>query len=68
MTQKDMQGNWCVKGLPWKSIYKGSVITKDMYEILYGCLCKLMAYEDTGLGPDEVERMKCEVEDPMSFS
>ena len=24
---------------------------------LYGAMCKLKAYEDTGLSPDEVERL-----------
>ena len=28
LTEKDMQGNWCVKGLPWKNLNVGTPITK----------------------------------------
>lgn len=55
LTEKDEQGNWCVKGLPWKNLYAGTPITKETQELLYGALRKLKDYEDTGLSPDEVE-------------
>ncbi len=58
LTEKDEQGNWCVKGLPWKELYEGHRITKEMQERLYGCLYKLMEYEETGLTPDQVEDMQ----------
>lgn len=66
LTQKDDQGNWSLKGVPWKDLYVGSVITKEINEKLYGALCKLMEYEESGLTPEELERLdelyreKCE--------
>ena len=55
LIEKDDLGNWNVKGLPWKKLYVGQVITREVYEMLYGCLWKLMEYEDTGLTPEQVE-------------
>lgn len=55
LTQKDEQGNWSLKGVPWKSLHEGQVITKELWKRLYGALWKLMEYEDTGLSPGEVE-------------
>lgn len=57
LTQKNEQGNWWVKGLLWKDLDIGTAITKKTQEKLYGCLYKLMKYEETGLSPDEVERL-----------
>lgn len=57
LTQKNEQGNWWVKGLFWKDLNIGTPITKKTREKLYGCLYKLMKYEETGLSPDEVERL-----------
>ena len=57
LTQKNEQGNWWVKGLLWKDLNIGTAITKKTQEKLYGCLYKLMKYEETGLSPDEVERL-----------
>lgn len=58
LTEWDDSGNWAVKGMPWKSMYEGEVITANMRQILYGCLRKLMEYEKTGLNPEEVEKLK----------
>lgn len=55
LTQKDEQGNWSLKAVPWESLHEGKVITKELWERLYGALWKLMEYEDTGLSPEEVE-------------
>lgn len=55
LTEKDDQGNWCLKGVRWEQLREGQVITKDVAEKLYGALFKLMAYEDTGSSPDDVE-------------
>lgn len=55
LTQKDEQGNWSLKAVPWESMHEGQVITKELWERLYGALWKLMEYEDTGLSPEEVE-------------
>ena len=58
LTQKDEQGNWCLKGVSWEQLHEGQVITKSLRERLYGALWKLMEYEDTGLTPVEIERLK----------
>lgn len=57
LTQKDEQGNWCLKGVSWEQLHEGQVITKSLRERLYGALWKLMEYEDTGLAPEDVERV-----------
>lgn len=58
LTQKDDQGNWCLRGVPWERLYVGQVITTEMSEKLYAASWKLMQYEDTGLTPEAVERLK----------
>ena len=57
LIESDDLGNWNVKGLPWCKLYKGQIITDDVYEKLYACLWKLMEYEDTGLSPEQVEAL-----------
>lgn len=57
LTQKDPQGNWNLKGVLWNDLHEGQVITKELWEKLYGALWKLMEYEDTGLSPDEIESL-----------
>lgn len=57
LTEKDDLGNWKLKGLRWEQIYDGKIITRDMRERLYGALYKLKDYEETGLSPEEVERV-----------
>ena len=57
LTQKDEQGNWCLKGASWEQLHEGQVITKPLRERLYGALWKLMEYEDTGLTPEEAEEL-----------
>ena len=58
LTIKDDLGNWQLQGVKWKDLYVGAVITKGINERLYGALWKLMQYEDTGLQPEEVERLR----------
>lgn len=58
LTESDNLGNWGVKGLPWKNLYVGQTITREIHDKLYGCLCKLKDYENTGLSPEEVERLQ----------
>lgn len=58
LTEKDDLGNWCVKGLPWKDLCVGNVITREMSDKLYACLWKLMEYEETGLPPEQIELIK----------
>lgn len=57
LTQKDEQGNWSLRGVPWEYLYEGKSITKELWERLYGALWKLMKYEDTGLTPEEAEAL-----------
>ena len=57
LTQKDEQGNWCLKGVSWEQLHEGQVITKPLRERLYGALWKLMEYEDTGLVPEEIKAL-----------
>ena len=58
LTEKDRQGNWHVKGLPWKDTYKGQVITENTQEKTYGAFRKLLDYEETGLTPEQVQELK----------
>lgn len=58
LTEKDGQGNWCLKDVLWENLREGQVITKEVNESLYGALWKLKDYEDTGLSPEDVERLK----------
>lgn len=57
LTQKDEQGNWCVKGLEWEQLHVGQVITQNVWEKLYGALWKLVEYEGTGLTPERIEEL-----------
>lgn len=63
LTESDDLGNWGVKGLPWRELQIGQTITRKVYEELYGCLYKLKDYENTGLSPEEVERLAQEREE-----
>ena len=60
LTEKDDQGNWGLKGIRWEQLYGGQVITREIWEKLYIALCKLMEYEDTGMDPEEVEKLRDE--------
>ena len=48
LTVRDNQDYWTLKGVPWKSLCEGQVITKDVQERITGALCKLKDYEDFG--------------------
>lgn len=65
LTLKDNQGYWELKGVPWKSLCEGQIITKDMQERLTGALCKLKDYEDLGYSPENVEHIKYVLEDAV---
>lgn len=60
---KDNQGYWTLKGVPWKTLCEGQVITKDVQERLTGALCKLKDYEDLGYSPENVEHIRYVLED-----
>lgn len=57
LTEHNGTGTWSLKGLEWDSFKIGQIITKEIWEKLYGALCKLKDYEDTGLSPIDVERV-----------
>lgn len=57
LTETDEKGNWSIKGLPWGCLREGQVITEETRQILYGCLCKLKDYEDSGLTPEQIYDM-----------
>lgn len=62
LTEVDDNGNWELKGVEWSQIKPGAVITEQVWKKLYAALCKLKDYEETGLCPDEIGRMKTEGE------
>lgn len=51
LIRKDNQGNWHLKGVPWERLRAGADLDERTRQRLYGALCKLLAYEDTGLEP-----------------
>lgn len=57
LTEIDSQGNWSLKGVQWQQLYVGQIITEEVSERIYGALCKFLDYEETGLSPDDVERL-----------
>lgn len=54
LIKKDSQGNWCLHGLRWEQFQVEQIITQEAWEILYGALCKLKDYENTGHTPEEI--------------
>ena len=48
LTIKEPSGKWFIRGVDFQSLPP----------TVYGALCKLLDYEETGLDPDEVDRMK----------
>lgn len=63
MTEKDATGRWRVKGMPWERLQAGQVITEEASQVLYGCLCRLKDYEDSGMGPDQLKGLQYKAED-----
>ena len=51
----DDKGHWGLNGLPWKSLMTCRELTDAEVSAIYGALCKLKEYEETGLSPWEVE-------------
>lgn len=58
LTEKDSNGNWRLKSLPWEQIRSGATLDRQASGKIYGALCKLLDYEESGLSPEEVVRMK----------
>lgn len=51
-------GIWYLRGLSWRDLYIGEVITENTYLRICSALSKLLDYEMTGLSPEEVEELK----------
>lgn len=66
LIQKDTSGSWQVKGLPWAQLQAGETITEEARQILYGCLCKLKDYEDSGMTPEQLENWQHELNDAVT--
>ena len=63
LTEKEASGKWRVGGIPWEQLQEGRIITEDMRQRLYGCLCKLKDYEDTGMSPQQIQDRMRDLED-----
>lgn len=57
LTEVKKNGEWALKGVRWEELCAGKVITEDLRQKVYGALCKLRDYENTGLSPEEVEQV-----------
>lgn len=57
LTEVKKNGDWQLKGVPWSDLYAGAAISEKTRQKLYGALCKLRDYENTGLSPEEIGRM-----------
>ena len=62
LTEKKDSGSWCLRDVPCDQLKPGVVITKKIWEKLYGALWKLKDYEDTGLSPEEVTALNAETQ------
>ena len=63
LTQKDDKGNWSLKNIPWGELFEGRRIEPKARQAIYGALCKLKDYEDTGMSPYQMENWWYELED-----
>lgn len=63
LTEKRDSGSWGLKGVDWKQITPGAEITDEVWRKLYGALYKLKDYEDTGLMPDEIDKLNAETQE-----
>ena len=62
LTEKKDHGHWILKDVSWDELKPGVVLTKEIWEKLYGALWKLKDYEDTGLMPNEVTALNVETQ------
>lgn len=62
LTEKKDSGHWILKDVSWDELKPGVVLTKEIWEKLYGALWKLKDYEDTGLMPNEVTALNVETQ------
>ncbi len=54
LIERDNCGNWWLKDVPWVAVSAGATIMKETWEKIYGALCKLKDYEESGLTPDQL--------------
>lgn len=57
LTQKDDKGNWSLRNIPWGELFEGRRIEPKARQAIYGALCKLKDYEDTGLEPGDLREI-----------
>lgn len=62
LTEKKDNGHWILKDVSWDELKPGVVLTKEIWEKLYGVIWKLKDYEDTGLMPNEVTALNVETQ------
>lgn len=67
LTEKEASGRWSIRGIAWEALGEGKVITKDVAQRLYGCLCKLKDYEDIGLNPDQMQSLLYQISDAGAY-
>lgn len=63
LTEKINNWRWRLKGVDRKQIIPGAEITDEVWRKLYGALCRLKDYEDTGLMPDEICKLNAEAQE-----
>ena len=63
LIEKNDNGSWKLKGVEWKQIKPGAVITEQVWKKLYAALWKLKDYEETGLMPDKVLELNEETQE-----
>lgn len=63
LIEVDDNGKWRLKGVEWKQIAPGAVITKKIWEKLYGALWKLKDYENTRVDPDGIRQLNAETQE-----
>lgn len=63
LTEKKDSGHWSLRDVPWDQFKPGAVLTKKIWEKLYGALWKLKDYEETGLSPDQVYELQNETQE-----
>lgn len=56
LTEKSKTGLWHLRGVSWEQLRTGHKITKTVSEKIYGALCKLKDYEDSGMNPDQAAK------------
>lgn len=67
LTKKEASGKWQVRGISWEALNTGRTITPEMNQRLYGCLCKLKDYEDSGLAPDQMQSLLYQISDAGAY-